>query len=94
MRIHDAYTKLDGATRINGAASKGDTAASRGAKDAGASSSSSASMSVTLSAKARELSGLADPSSARIAALRDQVKRGEFKIDADAIAKKLVGDDA
>jgi flagellar biosynthesis anti-sigma factor FlgM len=53
------------------------------------------STSVTLSARAQELSAKTDPArSARVSALREQVQNGTFKIDAQSIAGKLVGDDS
>jgi flagellar biosynthesis anti-sigma factor FlgM len=93
MRIHDAYTKLDRPTAADGAAPAGDAAAR--AKDAARSSAStSVNTSVTLSPRARELSAAAGTSSAKVAALREQLQRGELKVDAHAIAAKLVGVDA
>jgi flagellar biosynthesis anti-sigma factor FlgM len=94
MRIHDAYTKLNGPTRTDAATGTRDTAAR--AKDAGrAATPHDVSTSVSLSARAQELSAKTDPArSARVAALREQVQNGTFTIDAHAIAGKLVGEDS
>ena len=94
MRIHDAYTKLDRPTAADGAAAPKGDAATR-AKDAARSgASTSVNTSVTLSARARELSAASATSTAKVAALREQLQRGELKVDAHAIAAKLVGVDA
>ena len=95
MRIHDAYTKLDRATRTDGpgAAGKPGTGAGR-TEDAGAQGATAPATSVSVSARAHELAKAATPSAGRVAELRDQIKRGDFKVDAQAIAKKLIGDDA
>jgi flagellar biosynthesis anti-sigma factor FlgM len=94
MRIHDAYTKLDRPTAADGAAPTGD-AATR-AKDAARSAGTSTSVntSVSLSPRARELSAASATSTAKVAALRDKLQRGELQVDAHAIAGKLVGVDA
>lgn len=94
MRIHDAYTKLNGPTRTDATAGARDAAAR--AKDAGrAATPDDVSTSVTLSARAQELSAKTDPArSARVSALRDQVHNGTFRIDAQSIAAKLMGDDS
>jgi flagellar biosynthesis anti-sigma factor FlgM len=94
MRIHDAYTKLDRPTAADGPAAAAGEAGTR-AKDAARSAAGTqVSTSVTLSARARELSAAASPSTAKVAALREQLQRGELKVDAHAIAAKLVGVDA
>ncbi len=94
MRIHDAYTKLNGPTRTDAATGTRDAAAR--AKNAGRPAApGDVSTSVTLSARAQELSAKTDPArSARVSALRDQVLNGTFKIDPQSIAAKLVGDDS
>lgn len=94
MRIHDAYTKLNGPTRTDATAAPRDAAAR--AKDAGrAPAPGQVSTSVVLSARAQELSAQTDPArSARVSALRDQIQAGTFKIDAQSIAAKLIGDDS
>ena len=94
MRIHDAYTKLNAPTRTDAMSSTRDAAAR--AKDAGrAATPGDVSTSVTLSARAQELSAKTDPArSARVSALRDQVQNGSFRVDAQSIAAKLVGDDS
>jgi flagellar biosynthesis anti-sigma factor FlgM len=95
MRIHDAYTKLNGPTRTD--ATSGTRDASGRAKDAGAARQAPGepSTSVVLSARAQELSAQTDPArSARVSALREQIQGGTFKIDPQAIAAKLVGDDS
>lgn len=95
MRIHDAYTKLDRPTRADGPANA-DALGTR-AKDAGrtapGNNTTSASTNVTFSARAQELSSMADPSAAKVSALREQLKNGSFRVDAHAIASKLIGDD-
>jgi len=95
MRIHDAYTKLDRPTRADGPVNAGGIGAR--AKDAGravpGNSTTSASTNVTFSARAQELSSMADPSAAKVSALREQLKNGTFRVDAHAIASKLLGDD-
>ncbi len=94
MRIHDAYTKLNGPTRTD--ATAGTPNAAGRAKDAGrAAPTGDASTKVVLSARAQELSTRMDPArSARVTALREQVQNGTFKIDAQSIAAKLMGDDS
>ena len=94
MRIHDAYTKLNGPTRTDAMAGTRDAAAR--AKDAGrAGPAGDVSTSVTLSARAQELEAKTDPTrSARVSALRDQVQNGTFRIDAQSIAATLMGDDS
>jgi flagellar biosynthesis anti-sigma factor FlgM len=95
MRIRDAYTKLDPQIRPEAAgASKGRDAAGRptsGAAEPRA--GASVATTVTVSARARELSATADQSVARIDALRDRIQRGAFVVDAQAIAARLVGGD-
>jgi len=95
MRIHDTYTKHDRATRAEGPVAG--EKVGHGAKDAARAShttGNTASTSVTFSPRARELASLADPSAARVSALREQLQRGELRVDAHAIASKLIGDDA
>lgn len=94
MRIHDAYTKLNGPTRTDATAGTRDAAGR--AKDAGrALPAGEASTNVVLSARAQELSARTDPGrSARVSALRDLVQRGELRVDARAIAAKLMGGDS
>ena len=93
MRIHDAYTKLDRPTAADGPAAAGGPATR--AKDAARSAAGTpVSTSVTLSARAQELSAAASQSNAKVTALREQLQRGELKVDAHAIAAKLVGVDA
>ncbi len=57
---------------------------------------SSDSVKVTLSAKARELAATADTDNdfdqAKVERLRASIDRGDFKIDAQAIAQKIVED--
>jgi flagellar biosynthesis anti-sigma factor FlgM len=94
MRIHDAYTKLNGPTRTDATTGTRDAAAR--AKDAGrAAVPGEVSTSVVLSARAQELSAQTDPArSARVSALRDQIQGGTFKVDPQSIAAKLIGDDS
>jgi flagellar biosynthesis anti-sigma factor FlgM len=94
MRISDAYTKLDRPTRTDGPANAGEVGTR--AKESGRSATGSGaavSTSVTLSARAQELASMADPSAARVSALRDKMSRGELRVDAQAIASKLIGED-
>lgn len=92
MRIRDAYTKLDRPVRTD-ATSKTPDASTRTKDAKGASAPDQASTNVVLSSKARELSASADTSSARVAAFREQISRGELRVDAKAIAAKMIGDD-
>lgn len=95
MRIHDAYTKLD---RTGGGAgvTKG-REASAGGKGASSASGSTAvggqGVEVAVSSRARELASASEASAARVSALRERIARGDFAIDAHAIAAKLVGSD-
>lgn len=98
MRIHDAYTKLErtgGATNV--AKGTSTTGAAGAGKGAGASSTSGTSVSqgveVAVSSRARELAAASEASVARVSALRERIARGDFAIDANAIAAKLVGGD-
>jgi len=94
MRIHDAYTKLDRLDRTTGPGQAGSVSGGA-AKGAGAAPAPGAvSTSVSLSARAQELSSLAEPASAKVQALRARIQAGTFQVDARAIAQKLVGDDA
>jgi flagellar biosynthesis anti-sigma factor FlgM len=93
MRIRDAYTKLDRPTRAEGPAAAGTRA-----KDAGhsapAAKAESASTNVSLSARAQELASRATAETGKVAALREQVKSGQLRVDARAIASKMMGDEA
>jgi negative regulator of flagellin synthesis FlgM len=94
MRIRDAYTKLDTPVRADGPKSAEAGARAKEAGRAAAGSAAAGSTSVTLSARAQELSATSESSAARVSALREQLKNGTFRVDAQAIAQKLVGDDA
>lgn len=48
---------------------------------------------VNVSAKARELAEQSKVDEAKVARLRDKIEQGEFKIDARAIASKLMGEE-
>lgn len=98
MRIHDAYTKLDrtvGGTNVTKGA--GTTGAAGAGKSSGTASTGGTSVSqgveVAVSSRARELASASDASAVRVSVLRDRIARGEFTIDAKAIAGKLVGAD-
>ena len=99
MRIHDAYTKL---VRPQDAAG---TAAGRGPEAAGGSAAgraapedappaAGAATRVSVSGRAQTLAAEHAPSSAKVAALREEIGNGTFRIDAGAIAARLIGDDA
>jgi flagellar biosynthesis anti-sigma factor FlgM len=93
MRIHDAYTGLNGPTRSGGASATGEVG--KGAKEGAARAADAASSTnVKLSAKAVALADLADPGSAKIDALRERVRNGTLRVDAHAIASKLLGGDS
>lgn len=93
MRIHNAYTLLDRPTRTDATTGTPD-AKGRANGAGGTARPGEVSTSVALSPRARELSAQSDPSAARVSALREQIQRGELRIDANAIAAKLIGDDA
>ena len=92
MRIHDAYTKQDRAVRAEGP--RAARPAASGSADARATAATGGSLAtnVTVSARARELSASAEPTGARVDALRAQIKNGTFKVDARSIAAHLVGE--
>lgn len=52
------------------------------------------SVKLNVSAKARELAEQSKVDDAKVARLREMVEKGELKIDARAIASKIVGEDA
>ena len=93
MRIPNAYTKLDRTTGPQGPAAAGKDATTKSKEGASNAASTSVATSVNLSSRARELAAGAEPSAAKVSSLRDQIQRGTFKVDAQAIASKLVGDD-
>ncbi len=84
MRIHDANP-----TTVTRTTAK-DLAGPKAKSTAEASSASSAAgaTTVSLSAKAQELAS----GSARVDALRAKIQDGTYKVDAQAIANKLVGE--
>ncbi|MBX3186772.1 MAG: flagellar biosynthesis anti-sigma factor FlgM [Labilithrix sp.] len=88
MRIHDAYTKLD---RAAIAARAGNAkAADKGVTDAGGAGSAEGATRVNVSARARDLSAEASSRSAKVEALQARMKRGDLRVDADAIAARLL----
>lgn len=97
MRIHDAYTKLDrtiGGTNVaKGAGTTGAAGPGKSSGTAGAGGTVSQGVEVAVSSRARELASASDASAVRVSVLRDRIARGEFTIDAKAIAGKLVGAD-
>lgn len=90
MRIRDAYTKLDRPARAEGAAN--DT--SDAGRAAPAVTTGPASTNVSLSARAHELASIAGAETGKVAALREQLRTGQLRVDARAIASKVVGDDS
>lgn len=95
MRIQDAYTKLDRTAGPAGPAKTTTTTATDASKGSAAGAhAEGAATHVALSPRAQALAASADPSAARVDALRAQIARGELQVDARAIAAKLVGDDA
>jgi flagellar biosynthesis anti-sigma factor FlgM len=94
MRIRDAYTKLDRAGLAQRAADarKSTTGGSPSANGADGTDGAGGATHVTVSTRARDLSALAAPRAAKVAALRAQVERGELRIDAGTIAARLLGD--
>ena len=52
------------------------------------------SVKVSVSAKAKELASQSQIDEAKVSRLREQISSGQFKVDARAIAQKLVGEDA
>jgi anti-sigma28 factor (negative regulator of flagellin synthesis) len=96
MRITDRYQSLmDRSAGAKGAATSAAAKAQqaeRAAESTRAEGSHKTSdvMQVNVSARARELSAGA----ARLTELREAVQNGTFKVDADAIAARLVGEDA
>lgn len=92
MRIRDAYTKLDPAVTVatpNRSAKADDTKAAKAASGA-----DRAAATVKVSSRARELAARLD--SPALASLRERIGNGTYKVDAKAIAERLVGgeDDA
>ncbi len=85
MRIQDAYRSTIDPTSAR--------ASQTGAKPAASSETSSGTNAseVAMSDKARELASVGAKDSMRIDALRSSIQNGTFKIDAHAIATKLVG---
>lgn len=83
MRIQDPYTEASRPTRPEMPAVAAPAVASR------RESAADAATTVKLSARARELSD-----NSRIAALKEKVQNGTLPIDAQAIARALVGADA
>jgi len=99
MRIHDAYTKLDrprdaaGTAAGRGPEAAGQGAAGRAASDVAPPAAGDATR-VSVSSRAQELASAHGPASAKVAALREKIADGTFRIDAGAIAARLIGDDA
>lgn len=90
MRISDRYERFTDrvTTSKAGAATSGGVATAKAAPVAPVANQPGV-LSVKVSAQASQLSA----GSARLEELRDQVRNGTFKIDARAIASKLVGED-
>jgi flagellar biosynthesis anti-sigma factor FlgM len=92
MRIHDAYTKQDRAVRAEGPLKNREAGArAPDIRGSGATGGASDATNVIVSARAKELLATAQPSGARVDALRAQIKNGTFKVDAQSIAHALVG---
>jgi flagellar biosynthesis anti-sigma factor FlgM len=92
MRIHDAYTKQGRPVGAEGSRAIGSKTKEPGVGSASGAAGSVAT-NVTVSARAKELAAGAEPSAARVDALRGQIRAGTFKVDAQSIAKNLVGAD-
>ncbi len=92
MRISDRYERFtDRASTAKASATTGSdkSGAGKGATKAEATPGQPAVLSVQVSDRAAQLSA----GSARLDELRDQIRNGTFKVDARAIANKLVGED-
>jgi anti-sigma28 factor (negative regulator of flagellin synthesis) len=93
MRIHDVYTKQDRTVRTEGTSPNVSGRPAEGAAGSVGSPGGSVATNVIVSARAKELAASAKPAGARIDALRAQVRDGTFKVDAQSIARHLVGGD-
>lgn len=95
MRIQDKGPKADvtgpSAAGVNGAA-HGKKA--HGPKEGVGEGQGRDSVKVNVSAKARALAEQSTVDEAKVARLKEKLEKGELKIDARAIAAKLVGEDA
>jgi negative regulator of flagellin synthesis FlgM len=90
MRINDAYRQTDVAATAVPARPPTTDAASGGT----ASSQATAPVTVSVSSKALELaSQTSDASAAKVASLQSSIANGTFKIDPQAIAQRIVGDE-
>jgi len=88
MRIRDAYTRLEGgAVGQAGATGKAHEARSAGSAKK-ADRAPDAATTVKVSARALEMSN-----SPKIAALKAAVEAGTYRVDAEKVAARLVGDE-
>lgn len=94
MTIRDTYVKLDRATSTDGPAPAGEGANRPSPTGRTTTGITAPSTRVTLSPRAHELARMADPSAARVSALREQISSGGLRVDARAIASKLLGGDS
>lgn len=88
MRIVDAYRNSP--ANLNGTKTAATTAAGAPAKPDEDPAVTAASVKVTVSPEARRLAQKAEDDGARVERLRDAVANGSFKVDAQAVAKKIV----
>ncbi len=96
MRINDAYTKLQ-TTQTDAASSAAQgsaaTPAPKGGQGVGgAHGKHGAHAKVSVSTKAKSLEADARADEAKVSKLRESIASGTFKIDAQEIARKIVGD--
>jgi anti-sigma28 factor (negative regulator of flagellin synthesis) len=87
MRITDRYQSIEGTQRV--APAKAAASTSKAAPTTGTSDGASGVLDVHVSQQAQELSARAGG----VEQLKKQIQNGTFKVDADAIASKLVGGD-
>lgn len=92
MRINDPRGPKD--VNVAGASSTTSAQKSHGKGEAHKAHPGHDSVKVNVSAKAKELASQSQVDEAKVARLKEQISNGQFKIDARAIAHKLVGEDA
>lgn len=90
MRISDRYERFtDRLSSSKAGATTGSDKSGAGKEPVKAAAGQPSVLSVKVSERAAQLSA----GSARLDELRDQIRNGTFKVDARAIANKLVGED-
>lgn len=92
MRINDPRGPKD--VNVAGPSSTAGAHKAHGKGDAHKAQAGHDSVKVNVSAKARELASQSQIDEAKVSRLREQIASGQFKVDARAIATKLVGEDA